>query len=147
MGEVKLLGTHSSFPCARIIWALKLKGVPYEFVEEDLLNKSSLLLKMNPVHKKVPVLIHDSKTVAESLIILEYVDETWKTNPLLPEDPYDRAVARFWAKFVDEKCVPSAWEAMRSGGKEKEVAIVSAQQILEFLEKQIEGKKFFGESR
>ncbi|KAL2478919.1 Glutathione S-transferase U7 [Forsythia ovata] len=119
MSEVKLLGTQSSFPCARIIWALKLKQVQYEFIEEDLFNKSPLLLKMNPIYKKVPVLIHNDKPVAESLVILEYIDEIWKPNPLLPEDPYERATARFWAKFVDEKCVLSAWEAMKSDGEEK----------------------------
>ncbi|EYU40236.1 hypothetical protein ABFS82_04G135200 [Erythranthe guttata] len=144
MGEVKLIGVDASFPCARIIWALKLKGVEYEFIEEDLLNKSSLLLKTNPVHKKVPVLIHGTNPIAESLVILEYIDEVWKTCPLLPVDPYERSVARFWAKFVDEKCVPSVWEAARLEGDKKEAAIVSAKQTLQLVEKQIEGKRFFG---
>ncbi|XP_022850043.1 probable glutathione S-transferase isoform X2 [Olea europaea var. sylvestris] len=144
MSEVKLLGTQSSFPCARIIWALKLKEVEYEFIEEDLFNKSPLLLKMNPVYKKVPVLIHIDKPVVESLVILEYIDETWKHNPLLPEDPYERATARFWAKFVDEKCVLSAWEAVKSEGENKKKAIETAQEMFEHLEKQIAGKKYFG---
>ncbi|KAH6801790.1 hypothetical protein C2S51_033236 [Perilla frutescens var. frutescens] len=145
MGEVKVLGLFSSFPCVRVLWALKLKGVTYELVEEDLLNKSPLLLQMNPVHKKVPVLIHENKPIAESLVILEYIDETWKTShSLMPEDPYDCATARFWAKFVDEKVVVSVFEAMKSEGEEKEVAIVAAQETLQLLEKQIEGKKFFG---
>ncbi|KAK9925796.1 hypothetical protein M0R45_023061 [Rubus argutus] len=144
MGEVKLLGTTQSFPCARIQWALKLKGVEYEFIEEDLLNKSPLLLKYNPVHRKVPVLVHHDKPVAESLVILEYIDDTWKESPLLPLDPYDRAMARFWAKFVDDKVVIGVWGAFTAQGEEKEKAIESALKPLAYLEEQIKGKKFFG---
>ncbi|KAK2637605.1 hypothetical protein Ddye_025400, partial [Dipteronia dyeriana] len=30
-------------------------------------------------------------------------EDTWNHNPLLPQDPYDKATARFWAKFGDDK--------------------------------------------
>uniref|UniRef100_A0A2N9I0D6 glutathione transferase n=1 Tax=Fagus sylvatica TaxID=28930 RepID=A0A2N9I0D6_FAGSY len=145
MAEVKLIATTDSLFCARIEWALKLKGVEYEFIEVDIRNKSPLLLKYNPVHKKVPVLVHHGKPIAESLVILEYIEETWKNNPLLPEDPYERSMARFWAQFAGDKCLWGAWEAAKlAEGEGKVKAIESTQESLAFLEKQIEGKKYFG---
>lgn len=104
-GHVKVFGMWASPIAIRVEWALKLKGVEYEYVDEDLANKSEDLLRHNPVTKKVPVLVHDGKPLAESLVILEYVDEAWKQGyyPIMPDNPYERARARFWAKYADDK--------------------------------------------
>lgn len=103
--NVKLFGTWTSSFTHRVQLALKLKGVEFEYVEEDLSNKSPLLLKYNPVYKKVPVLLHGERAIAESIVILEYLDETWKEKPIMSQDPYERAIVRFWCRFADEKVI------------------------------------------
>ena len=98
-GEVKLFGMWASPAVRRVEWALKIKGIEYEYIEEDLSNKSTSLLEYNPINKQVPVLLHKGKPIVESLVMIEYIDEVWKHNPILPEDPYERTKARFWATY------------------------------------------------
>ncbi|KZV18548.1 putative glutathione S-transferase [Dorcoceras hygrometricum] len=145
MGEVKLIGAWGSSMTWRVQMLLKMKGIEHEYVEEDLANKSPLLLQHNPVHKKVPVLLHNGKAIAESLVIIQYIEETWENGPsLLPKNPYDRAVARFWAKYFDETCIPAMLKASKTAGEEREKAKEEAIELLKFLDNEVKGKKFFG---
>ncbi|XP_020148133.1 glutathione transferase GST 23 isoform X3 [Aegilops tauschii subsp. strangulata] len=103
--QVKLFGMWASPYVLKVRWALSIKGVEYEYVEEDLRNKSHDLLEHNHVHKKVPVLLYRGIPVAESDVIVEFVDEAWshRGGRILPDDPHERAMARFWVRFVHDK--------------------------------------------
>ncbi|CAN1275546.1 Glutathione S-transferase U8 [Linum perenne] len=151
MEGVKLLGFWGSPFSNRVELALKLKGVDYEYIEQDLSNKDSLLLKLNPVHKKIPVLVHNGKSIAESLVILEYIDETWPNNyPILPHDPYEKAMARFWAKFIDDKVTYNQLLLNFCSIRQKEERRKMMEEVtqqLKALEEQLKGKKFFGGER
>ncbi|XP_042046434.1 probable glutathione S-transferase [Salvia splendens] len=144
MSEVKLFGAWFSPYVRRVEMSLKLKGVEYEYIEEDLKNKSPLLLQYNPITKLVPVLVHNGKPIFESSVILEYIDETWEGPSVFPKDPYDRAMSRFWAKFVEDKCSDPLWKACWSAGEEREKAAKEAEEGFKILENEIKDKKFFG---
>ncbi|CAL4959452.1 unnamed protein product [Urochloa decumbens] len=145
---LKLIGFFGSPYAFRAQAALCLKGVPYELLLEDLFGtKSELLLQLNPVHKKVPVLIHGDRAISESLVIAEYVDEAFDGPALLPTDPYERAMARFWADFIENKLTKPFFMAHWVEGEAREKFEKEGLEQLSILEEQLEGKKFFGGDR
>ncbi|KAI9115392.1 hypothetical protein K1719_013711 [Acacia pycnantha] len=144
--KVVLLHATVSMFSMRARIALAEKGIQYEGREQDLMNKGDELLQMNPIHKKVPVLIHNGKVICESLVIVQYIDEVWKDqgNPLLPSDPYDRAQARFWADFVDKKVAEPASRVWTKKGEELEAAKKEFIAALKQLEEVLGDKPYFG---
>ncbi|KAK2414473.1 putative glutathione S-transferase [Trifolium repens] len=144
--EVKLFGLVESPYVTRVEIALKLKGVEYKYEEEKWGNLSDTLIKYNPVYKKVPVLVHKGNPISESLVILEYIDETWTQNPILPSYPYKRALARFWSKFIDDKCLSVGRKVVFTiDEKEREKSIEEMEVALQFLENELNDKFFGGE--
>uniref|UniRef100_A0A5B6YFY7 Glutathione S-transferase n=1 Tax=Davidia involucrata TaxID=16924 RepID=A0A5B6YFY7_DAVIN len=151
--NVKLVGAWPSPFVMRARIALNIKSVDYEFLQEKMGSKSDILLKSNPVHKKIPVLIHADKPVCESLVIVQYIDEVWTSGPsILPSDPYDRAIARFWAAYIDDKWFPSIRSIGTAQGEEaKKAAVEQVEEGFVLLEdafvKCSKGKNFFGGDR
>ncbi|CAO2818594.1 unnamed protein product [Amaranthus hypochondriacus] len=138
---VRLHGMWASPWVRRVTIALKMKGIPYEYYEEDLKNKSELLLQYNPVKKLVPVLVHEGRPIAESLIILEYIDEIWVNNSpnLFPNDPYQRSKFRFWAQFIDLQIFEKLRDVIKAQNDEEEEKIIKEiQENMKKLEANVE---------
>ncbi|KAL9240892.1 hypothetical protein vseg_015061 [Gypsophila vaccaria] len=148
--DVKLIGAWPSPFVMRPRIALNLKFVEYDFIEENMVTKSELLLKSNPVHKKIPVLLHNDKPVCESNVIVQYIDEVFSSGAsILPKDAYDRAVHRFWAAYIDDKWFPNLMAASKAETLEaKATAFEQLKEGLALLEeafvKLSNGKPFFG---
>ncbi|GAU49420.1 hypothetical protein TSUD_240030 [Trifolium subterraneum] len=149
--DLKLLSTPSSPFALRVKIALNIKGLDYDNIVETMNPKSDLLLQSNPVYKKIPVLIHGDKSISESAIIVEYIDEVWKNNgtPILPSNAYDRAIARFWVAYIDDKWYNSSKNLLVAQNDEsKKACFEQVEEVLlrleDVLNKYSEGKDFFG---
>jgi maleylacetoacetate isomerase len=102
----ELFGFWRSSATYRIRVALKLKGLAAteRFVNLDAgEQRSEAFLKLNP-QGGLPVLIDHGAdkpaALTQSLAILEYIDETHPSPPLLPADPGDRARVRSLAAML-----------------------------------------------
>ncbi|EMS47856.1 putative glutathione S-transferase [Triticum urartu] len=137
----------------RVLITLRELGVSFEYIEEALRlrERSGLVLRMNPVHRMVPILIHRGRPICNSINILEYIDEVWGHLhaeaggiQLLPADPLERASARFWADFVDHKVFNTEMRLFKSkGDDEKEAAKGELIRQLRQLESVLGDKNFF----
>ncbi|KFK25183.1 hypothetical protein AALP_AA8G077600 [Arabis alpina] len=143
--QVTLLDFWPSMFGMRTKIALAEKGVEYEYKETDPWVKTPLLIEMNPVHKKIPVLIHNGKPICESLIQIEYIDEVWSdTYPILPSDPYEKSQARFWGEFIDRKFYDPSWKVWATMGEEHVAARKELIEHFKTLETELGDKPYFG---
>jgi maleylacetoacetate isomerase len=88
----------------RVRIGLNLKGLAYEIVPVHLVRdggeqRTAGFREVNP-QQLVPVLRHGQRRLAQSLAILEYLDEVWPQPPLLPVTARERARARALAQLV-----------------------------------------------
>ncbi|KAL5058054.1 hypothetical protein RYX36_029658 [Vicia faba] len=144
--EVKLFGIVESPFVSRVEITLKLKGIEYKYIEEKPGNLSEKAIQYNPIYKKVPILVHNEKHISESLVILEYIDETWKQNPILPSDPYKKALARFWSNFIDDKSLNALKKVIYTiDEKEQQKGAEEIDEALHHLENELKDKFFGGE--
>ena len=94
----------------RVRIALHWKGIEYEYVPVNLLKEGGQQYKeeykkLNPM-ARVPALVIDGHTLAEILAILEYLEETRKERPLLPSDPFKRAIVRQLVEIINSGIQP-----------------------------------------
>lgn len=82
----------------RVRIALNLKGLAYEYVAVGSLPAGEYQ-ELNP-QGLMPALRVGGHVIAQSTAILEYLEETHPSPPLLPADPFLRARARAFAQLI-----------------------------------------------
>src|SRR5262245_2447065 len=92
----------------RVRWALAIKGVAFTSRPVDILAGEQLTAEhraRSPIGH-VPALVIDGHTLAESVAILEYLEETRPAPPLYPKDPLARARVRQLVETINAGIQP-----------------------------------------
>lgn len=93
---MKLHGYYRSSTSYRLRIALELKGLTYENLPVNLLKseqKDAAFTARNP-YASLPMLEADGRDRAQSMAILEWLEEAYPDPPLLPANAEDRFTAR-----------------------------------------------------
>jgi RNA polymerase-associated protein len=114
------------------------KGMDFEVIDVDLMDKSEDLTSVNP-YNKVPVLVERDLVLTEANIINEYIDERFPHPQLMPADPVMRGRARLFLHRFEQELYSNV-NVIMLGGKavDKSRAIIrdNLAQLSQILTKQ-----------
>lgn len=97
---------HSeSVCCHKVRIVLAEKAIPHEVRNVALESGEQLTPAFLAINPKgvVPVVIDDGRTITESTIITEYLDDAYPEPPLMPTEAYWRSRRRSWARWIDDE--------------------------------------------
>ncbi len=108
---MKLYNYWRSTSSWRVRIALALKGVKYEYVSVHLLRDggqqhAAAYTAQNPMEQVPALELDDGTLLHQSLAIIDYLDETYPTPPLLPKDAIARARVREAAEIINSGIQP-----------------------------------------
>ncbi len=87
----------------RVRIGLQLKGAPYDYAPVDLIagqQREPAYRAVNPQGLTPALDLGDGHVLAQSLAILEWLEETIPQPPILPKAPLDRAMVRRMAGII-----------------------------------------------
>lgn len=93
----------------RIIWALEELGVDYEIKYYKRTETYAASPELKAIHPlgKAPILTDGELTLAESAVILEYLQEKYDLNQKFkPQNTVDRMQYRYWMHYAEASLMP-----------------------------------------
>lgn len=135
------------------------KNIDYDLVPLDPFRKSEELLQLSPLGR-VPALVDEGKTLADSGVIAQYLEKKVPTPPLYADDPYLHARVVWFEKYADYELVPLCtfsifrqrllMPMMGQGCDEKIVKNALEEKLpahFDYLEQQLDGADYLVDNR
>jgi len=118
--SITVFGDSISGNCLKVKWTAERIGLPYRWVETDILKGESRtpdFLARNPAGQVPLIILEDGRAIAQSNAIILYLAEG---SDLIPKDSYARAKMfewLFWEQYSHEPYVAVARFQMAYLGK------------------------------
>jgi glutathione S-transferase len=151
---MKIFGDLSSGNCLKVKYTADHLGLPYQWVEVDIMkggSRTADFLAISPMGQVPVVLFDDGRALAQSNAIIRYLA---RGTTLLPEDPFAQAEVDqwlFWEQNAHEFFVAGARFQMVYLGRSREqrepLRVERGEQALTFMEHILSGRDFFSAGR
>ena len=153
--RVQIIGSYLSPYVRKVLVVLDLKGISYEIDPIVPFFGNDRFSQISPV-RRIPVLIDDQATLADSSVICQYLEDRYPQPMLYPANIVDRAHARWLEEYADSRMgevfiwqlfnqvaiKPTVW------GEQADKAIIEKTQqedipqVLDYLEAQVPTEGF-----
>ena len=116
------------------------KGMDFEVIDVDLMNRAEDIAVINP-YNKVPVLVERDLILSEANIINEYIDERFPHPQLMPPEPVMRGRARLLLHRFEQELY-SQVDVIEQAGKNADKARAAIRDNLTQLAQILTKQKF-----
>jgi glutathione S-transferase len=100
--RVQIIGSYISPYVRKVLVFLHVKGIAYEIDPIIPFMGDDRFTRLSPV-RRIPVLLDDQVTLADSSVICQYLEDRYPTPALYPADVADRARARWLEEYADTR--------------------------------------------
>ena len=140
--------------CAKYWW-FSTSGIPYEIDPIVPFFGDDRFSQVSPV-RRIPVLIDDQVTLADSSVICQYLEDRCQEPMLYPANIVDRARARWLEEYADSRMgevfiwrlfnqiaiKPTVWGEQTNKSEVEKTLREDIPQVLDYLETQVPAKGF-----
>jgi glutathione S-transferase len=152
---IRIIGSYVSPYVRKVLACLHLKGLDYEIDPIVAFMGDDNFTRLSPL-RRVPVLIDDRVTLADSSVICQYLEDRYPEPALYPADVADRARARWleeyadtrmgdvfvWRLFNEAVLGPAIWGKPRDLAAIKRVVDEEIPPVLDYFEPQLPAAGF-----